>query len=38
MVEKNNTLTQEEMVMELIKLLKENQMKDKANDMEFING
>ena len=33
MVEKINTLTQDEMVMELIKLLKENQMKDKANDI-----
>lgn len=33
MVEKISTLTQDEMVMELIKLLKENQMKDKANDI-----
>ena len=29
----NTTLTQDEMVMELIRLLKENQMKDKANDI-----
>ena len=29
----NITLTQDEMVMELIRLLKENQMKDKANDI-----
>lgn len=29
----NTTLTQDEMVMELIRLLRENQMKDKANDI-----
>lgn len=33
MNEKNNTLTQDEMIVELIKLLKENQMKDRANDI-----
>jgi len=42
MEELNNSMTQEEVIIELINLLKQNQMKDKANDLfelvSFIDG